>query len=81
MPPILESGPYSCNVQGPKLNCSPVAPSWIITSHAKQNYDVGDWELLAIKLALEECRHLLEGDGQLHYHLDWSQKRNLTKNC
>lgn len=76
MPPILESGPYSCNVQGPKLNCSPVAPSWIITSHAKQNYDVGDWELLAIKLALEECRHLLEGDGQLF--TIWTDHKNVT---
>ncbi|KAJ8382914.1 hypothetical protein SKAU_G00036920 [Synaphobranchus kaupii] len=30
-------------------------------SSAEQNYDVGDRELLAIKLALEEWRHWLEG--------------------
>jgi len=30
-------------------------------SPAEQNYDVGDRELLAIKLALEEWRHWLEG--------------------
>ncbi|KAK3563698.1 hypothetical protein QTP86_034431 [Hemibagrus guttatus] len=27
----------------------------------KRNYDIGNWELLAIKLALEEWRHWLEG--------------------
>ncbi len=30
-------------------------------SPAEQNYDIGDRELLAIKLALEEWRHWLEG--------------------
>ncbi len=30
-------------------------------SSAEQNYDIGNWELLAIKLALEEWRHWLEG--------------------
>lgn len=30
-------------------------------SPAEQNYDVGDRELLAMKLALEEWRHWLEG--------------------
>ena len=28
---------------------------------AERNYDVGDWELLAVNLALEEWRHWLEG--------------------
>ncbi|KAJ8333220.1 hypothetical protein SKAU_G00421160 [Synaphobranchus kaupii] len=32
-------------------------------SSAERNYDVGDRELLAIKLALEEWRHWLEGAG------------------
>ncbi|KAJ8381441.1 hypothetical protein SKAU_G00022190 [Synaphobranchus kaupii] len=32
-------------------------------SAAERNYDVGDRELLAIKLALEEWRHWLEGAG------------------
>lgn len=31
---------------------------------AEWNYDVGDWELLAIKLALEEWRHWLEGTAE-----------------
>lgn len=30
----------------------------------EQNYDVGDRELLAIKLALDEWRHWLEGTTQ-----------------
>ncbi|KAI2645880.1 Transposon Tf2-11 polyprotein [Labeo rohita] len=30
-------------------------------TQAKQNYDVGNWELLAMKAALEEWRHWLEG--------------------
>ncbi len=30
-------------------------------SPAEVNYDIGNWELLAIKLALEEWRHWLEG--------------------
>ena len=34
-------------------------------SPAEQNYDVGNWELLAIKLALEEWRHWLEGAKRL----------------
>lgn len=33
-------------------------------SPAKWNYDIGDWELLAIKLALEEWKHWLEGTVQ-----------------
>uniref|UniRef100_A0A3B3DGY8 Gypsy retrotransposon integrase-like protein 1 n=1 Tax=Oryzias melastigma TaxID=30732 RepID=A0A3B3DGY8_ORYME len=33
-------------------------------SPAERNYDVGDRELLAIKLALEEWRHWLEGSSQ-----------------
>lgn len=30
-------------------------------SSAERNYDIGNWELLAVKLALEEWRHWLEG--------------------
>lgn len=33
-------------------------------SVAERNYDVGDRELLAIKMALEEWRHWLEGAEQ-----------------
>ncbi|KAL0199850.1 hypothetical protein M9458_003037, partial [Cirrhinus mrigala] len=39
-------------------------------SPAEQNYDVGNHELLAIKLALEEWRHWLEGD--IHQQARWA---------
>lgn len=42
-------------------------------SPAERNYDVGDWELLAVKLALEEWRHWLE-EGPF---LVWTEHKNL----
>ncbi|XP_015224357.1 PREDICTED: RNA-directed DNA polymerase homolog [Cyprinodon variegatus] len=45
-------------------------------SPAEQNYDVGDRELLAIKLALEEWRHWLEGAE--HPVLVWTDHKNLA---
>lgn len=44
----------------------------------ERNYDVGNRELLAIKLALEEWRHWLEG-AQLLF-LVWTDHKNLTRN-
>lgn len=44
--------------ESPKLH--PVAFFSLKLSPAERNYDVGNRELLAIKLALEECRHWLE---------------------
>uniref|UniRef100_A0A669CB49 Gypsy retrotransposon integrase-like protein 1 n=1 Tax=Oreochromis niloticus TaxID=8128 RepID=A0A669CB49_ORENI len=44
-------------------------------SSAEQNYDVGDRELLAIKLALEEWRHWLEGAAQPF--IVWTDHKNL----
>ncbi|KAL2077728.1 hypothetical protein ACEWY4_027232 [Coilia grayii] len=44
-------------------------------STAERNYDVGDRELLAVKLALEEWRHWLEG-GAVPF-LVWTDHRNL----
>jgi len=44
-------------------------------SPAQRNYDVGNWELLAIKLALEEWRHWLEGAVQPL--IVWTDHRNL----
>lgn len=41
----------------------------------KQNYDVGDRELLAVKLALEEWWHLLEGAE--HPVVIWIDHKNL----
>lgn len=42
----------------------------------EHNYDVGNRELLAIKRALEEWRHWLEG-AQLPF-LEWTDHKNLT---
>lgn len=45
-------------------------------SQAERNYDVGDRELLAIKLALEEWHHWLE--GSVHPVLVWMDDKNLS---
>uniref|UniRef100_A0A3P9HPM7 Gypsy retrotransposon integrase-like protein 1 n=1 Tax=Oryzias latipes TaxID=8090 RepID=A0A3P9HPM7_ORYLA len=45
-------------------------------SSAERNYDVGNRELLAIKLALEEWRHWLEGAEQPF--IVWTDHRNLA---
>ena len=44
-------------------------------SPAERNYAVGDWELLALKMALEEWRHLLE--GATVPFIMWTDHRNL----
>uniref|UniRef100_A0A669DIS8 ribonuclease H n=1 Tax=Oreochromis niloticus TaxID=8128 RepID=A0A669DIS8_ORENI len=44
-------------------------------SPAEQNYDIGDRELLAIKLALEEWRHWLEGTTEPF--VVWTDHKNL----
>lgn len=48
-------------------------------SPAERNYDVGDRELLAIKMALEEWRYLLEGAS--HPILIYTDHRNLEYLC
>lgn len=45
-------------------------------SPAERNYDVGNRELLAVVLALEEWRHWLEGADQPF--IVWTDHRNLT---
>uniref|UniRef100_A0A3P9LGA0 Gypsy retrotransposon integrase-like protein 1 n=1 Tax=Oryzias latipes TaxID=8090 RepID=A0A3P9LGA0_ORYLA len=45
-------------------------------SQAEQNYDVGNRELLAIKLALEEWRHWLEGAEKPF--IVWTDHKNLA---
>lgn len=45
-------------------------------SPAQKNYDVGNRELLAIKLALEEWRHWLEGAEQ--QFIVWTDHKNLS---
>ena len=44
-------------------------------SRAERNYDVGNRELLAVKLALAEWRHWLEGAG--HPFIVWTDHENL----
>ena len=44
-------------------------------SPAERNYDIGNRELLAVKVAMEEWRHYLE--GALHPFLVWTDHRNL----
>ncbi len=44
-------------------------------SPAERNYDIGNRELLAVKLALEEWRHWLEGSG--FFVVVWTDHKNL----
>ncbi|XP_049322246.1 polyunsaturated fatty acid lipoxygenase ALOX15B-like [Astyanax mexicanus] len=52
-------------------------------SPVEQSYDVGDGELLTMKLALEEWRHRLEGAEQpfLYWQYYKKQERTVTVNC
>ncbi|KAI4880911.1 hypothetical protein NFI96_029797 [Prochilodus magdalenae] len=45
-------------------------------TQAERNYDVGNRELLAVKMALEEWRHWLE--GAKHPFLVWTDHKNLS---
>lgn len=49
---------------GEKLKMLPVVFYLKKLSPAKRNYDVGNWELLAVTLALKEWRHWFEGMPQ-----------------
>ncbi len=44
-------------------------------SPSERNYDIGNRELLAVKLALEEWRHWLEGSGEPF--IVWTDHKNL----
>lgn len=48
-------------------------------SPAERNYDVGDRELIAIKVALEEWRYLLEGAA--HPILIYTQESGVSTVC
>lgn len=61
---------------GPSSKLRPCAFFSRRLSPAERNYDVGDRELLAVKLALEEWRHHLEG-AALPF-LVWTDHKNLT---
>ncbi|KAK1806150.1 hypothetical protein P4O66_000042 [Electrophorus voltai] len=54
----------------------PCAYFSLCLSPAEQNYDVGDHELLVVKLALEEWRRWLE--GAKHPFLVWTDHKNLA---
>lgn len=57
----VEVGAVISQRQGSKDQMHPVGFFSRKHSPAERNYDVGDWELLAIKVALEEWRYLWEG--------------------
>lgn len=48
-------------------------------SPAERNYDVGNQELLAVKVALEKWHHWLEGAEQPF--LVWTEHKNLEYLC
>lgn len=48
---------------------------FLCLSQAERNYDAGDWELLAIKLALEDWGHWLEGSS--HPFIVFTDYKNL----
>lgn len=49
---------------------------WLFSRHLEENYDVGDREVLVVKLALKEWRHLLEAAEQPF--AIWMDNENLT---
>lgn len=61
---------------GPDKQLHPCAFYSCSFSPAESNYDVGNRELLAVKLALEEWRHLLEGAEQPS--VVWTDHKNLS---
>lgn len=61
---------------GPDQKLHPCAFFSRRLSPAERNYDVGNRELLAVKLALEEWRHWLEGSEQPF--IVWTDHKNLA---
>lgn len=52
-------------------------PVWVaLVPFWQKGYDMGDRELLVVKLALEEWHHWLE--GALHHFIIWADHKNLT---
>uniref|UniRef100_A0A8C5PN48 Reverse transcriptase n=1 Tax=Leptobrachium leishanense TaxID=445787 RepID=A0A8C5PN48_9ANUR len=68
-------GAILSQVQGENRNLHPIAFYSRTLTPAEINYDVGDKELLAIKAALEEWRHLLE--GTIHPITIYTDHKNL----
>ena len=61
------------SVKDGKMHPCAFLSRWL--SRAERNYDVGNRELLAVKLALEEWRHWLEGTEQPF--IVWTDHKNL----
>ncbi len=59
----------------PRMTRDPCAYFSHRLSPAERNYDIGNRELLAVKLALEEWRHWLEGSGKPF--IVWTDHKNL----
>jgi len=72
----LEWERSSPNAQPMKGNSIPALFYSRRLSPAERNYDMGNCELLAVKLPLKEWRHCLEGSRQLF--LVWTNHKNLT---
>lgn len=63
----------------PMFTCGQQDPCTFFSSHlspAERNYDVGNQELLAVVLALQEWRHWLEGTNQPF--IVWTDHKNLA---
>lgn len=61
---------------GPDQKLHPCAFFFRKLTPAERNYDVADWELLAVKMALEEWRHWLESSKQPF--VVWTDHKNLS---
>lgn len=61
---------------GPENHLHPCAYFSCRLSPAEHNCDVGNWELLAVKLEVGEWRHWLEGAEQLF--IVWTDHKNLS---
>lgn len=72
----LRVGTVLSQCSGPAEKLQPCAFFSRRLSPAERNYDVGDRELLAVKLALEVWRHFLEGAE--HPFIVWTDHKNLT---
>ena len=56
-------------------NCIPAPSSPTVLTRGERNYDVGNRKLLAVKMALEEWRHWLEGAERPF--IVWTDHKNL----
>lgn len=76
MPHILELGLHFLNGLKQKVNFPCALFSWCLTP-VEQNYDIGNWELMAMKIALEEWRHWLK-EAEQPFLIWTDHKKNLS---